>query len=628
MVFVLTTSNSTQVASQYPIQRQNTYMNSGSLENVTTISDCTQEFGEHVMSDEFVSAPFGFNSSLWTLTTHQNPTLTWTDGESLVLNSEMFKFATLESLVETGPGVIVEFNASFTKGQSYFGIGWADEYQDSQDEWISNLRVCQNGVFIDYWDKDLFLVTYRDGRRVAIGISNINITEEHQYTLVWSESLVRVCIDDIEHATSSMHIPSVDLPLIITTSGHHYRVGHDQLIIDRIAIYTRELSQLYTYPRISLLWPENTSTVFSYDEIDLEIEGELGVGYYSWDGEANSTFLAPWDIKVPTVQGLHNLEVCAENAEGGWSSAYLEFTVIIEELSLSTPDLRLEPLIDGIVSGEEQRVLTKVQSSLRGEDRIEIPFVLYLGYFNESLYIAAVTTLQDRYHSSISLFVDGEGNGIWGDSELGSEIHDICITSPTPRAGSVGTITQKGHEVNPVGVVYDCGLNEAGVTAEFLIPVDSVGGNSSLGLGIGIVVSHGGFNSYYPAGISLNEMSALLIIKSSGLISTVLMDGVILTLGAVGCLLIVAGYISVRTKRPHSPIEERLADEQLERIRILLHSHPEISIDRLALLANTDTVTVKTSIDMLVERNLLAPPIENSGRRVVRSVLSSEKKQK
>jgi hypothetical protein len=607
-------------------RQEKTQLNDGGF---ASVSECDDEIGEMLMRDDFTSSPIGFNNSLWNLRTCNNPTLTWSDGELHVLNSEKFTYTTLESVLNTGPEVIAEFNISFTGGLSYFGIGWADKFQDPVDNWISNLRVCQNGVFIDYWDDELLLVSYSEGKGVSTIISDVNVEEEHLYTLIWSESLVRLSIDKIEYARISRHVPAIDLPFMITTSGHHYRVLHDQLTIDSVGIYTRDLCQSQAYPKISLIWPANTSTIYYFDDVDIEIEGESGDCFYSWDGGTNTTFISPWDIPVVPTSGFHHLEVYAEDSEDNWSKLHLVFTVVYQEVSLLAPDSEYEPLIDGIVSSKESESFTKIETSLRGEDRCETPFDLFIGYHNNSLYIGVLSTVPDRYHSKISLCIDGQGSGVWGDAELGT-INDILITIPTPSADEFYKCitTHYDQEVNPLGIVYDSGISEACVAAEFLIPVQSVSGNSTIGLGISIIVSQGGYDSFYPCSGSGSEYPNMLIIRSSGPRLAAPMDGFVFSfLLVVGGIFIALAFI-VRPRKLGIHIEVTIADEDLERIRTLLYSHPEISMDRLALLANTDTKSVRTSIDKLAHDDLLTSSVTITERGVVRGLGVSEKKQK
>jgi hypothetical protein len=373
--------------------------------------------------------------------------------------------------------------------------------------------------------------------------------------------------------------------------------------------------------------------VYTFDTIDLEIEGENVGVYYSWNAPHILAFqlVSPWDIAVPNSVGIHNLSVFAESIEGNLTSAYFEFTIITEDSSISTPNRSQEPLIDGIIGGKELSVLTTVQTNVRTEDRSLEPITLFFGYFNDSLYVGVLTTLRDSYHSRISLFVDSEGDGVWGDAGIGSGKLDICITIPTPSAIQVykGIKTHYGQDLYPVGLVYDCGVMEEGISAEFLIPVGTIGANSTLGLGVGVVVSHGGYNAFYPASTSTGEIRSLAIISDSGYFSGNKVDSFLVVLGVgAGGVLLVALYIAFESRDSTMNIEDTLEDEHLERIRTLILSHPEISFDRLALLAGSDRDTVRESLERLVEKNLLSYQFVITTGGVAREILTTEKKQK
>jgi hypothetical protein len=596
-------------------------------EDVITISESYEELGDTLLFDDFTTAPIGFNSSMWNLYTVNNPTMTWDDGEKQVFNSERFTHTTLVSVVTTGPDVICEFNISFTGGLSYFGVGWADEFQDPSDNYRSNLRESENGVFIDYWDGQLFLVSCGNSEEVATKISDFDMNAEHQYRLSWSESLVRLYINNIERGVISTHIPSVGLAFTITTCGHYYLADIDQLTVDCVGIYTRELSESDVYPRISLIWPSNNSNLFIFDEVDIDLDGENGESLYSWDGNTNSSFHSPWDIPVPLSLGLHTLDVFAHDAVGNWTSLHLIFTVIEYEDVLSVTESRTKPLIDGIVTREESQSFTKYVADLWGEDRSKTPFDLIIGYHNNSLYVGVLTSLHDQYYSRISLLIDGDGSGVWGDA-LQNSTEDIQVTAAAPIADESfnGIVTHSGQEVQPLGLVYDSAVTEYGVSAEFLIPIASVNGNSTIGLGLAIIVSQGGFDSYFP--ISYSADGTFIIVRNAGLRLGIPINVLVLAVALIAVLSVVTISTVFKPKETVTQIMSNLPDEELERIRTLIYSHPEISLDRLALLANTDEESVNAAVDILIQEDMLLPTIVVLKGVVTRIESASEKKQK
>jgi hypothetical protein len=594
------------------------------------VSDCVNQIGEALLFDAFESMPLGFNNSIWTLEMKNNPTLTWVDNKEIVLNGQMWKRTTLKSVLETGPNVIADFEISYTEGDCYFGIGWADEYRDPNDEWASNLRASQNGVFIDYWDNQLFLVSGRDGKHISTPISNVSLKEEHKFRLIWSESLVILQIDGKESAYLSIHIPSVTLSFIITICGQHYRVKNDQLRVESVLIGSRNWYLTNIGPGISLLWPQNDSCIYDFDVIDLEIEGNISNVYCSWDSLSNFTILAPWDVSVSNLNGSHTLHVFAVDISGDWSLAIYRFQVISQETSIEVPEILKQPIIDGAIGSQEEEYYTKKSVMLRCEDRSERQLDIYLGFFQNSLYLAVLTSLQDRYYSRISLYIDGEGDGIYGNTPLESS-HDLCIIIPTPSAYPVfrQIRTPSGQEINPVGIVYDCAISEQGVVAEFLVALNSVNGNSSVGIGIGLVVSQGGFDSFFPMGLSNQEFNRLIVVENAGLNQVVLPDGYSSVLFvALSCTFLVLGIAYLKRRDRLILIEETLSNENLERVRTLMDSYPEITIERLALLANMDIKTTRESVDRLISKGLFDSSILISKTRIRRNAEVTEKIQK
>ena len=251
---------------------------------------------ESLFEDDFDTLPFGFNTSLWNLSTHSNPPITWENDERLVLEAEPLSYAILTSIIESGPSVSAEFNLTFSEGLCYFGVGWVDRVVDTSNEWQANLRLSKNGVFIDYWDKELCLVCYSDGVRIAAPVQNISLRTEHQYRIEWHLTHVNLFVDNIEKVVISRRIPQVSLPFVIATSGHYERSGNDRLSIEyiRVSFLT---SNYFDYPVINLIWPLNGSQISHYDSIDFDLRESDCALIYSWDNSDNMTVMTPWDVR-------------------------------------------------------------------------------------------------------------------------------------------------------------------------------------------------------------------------------------------------------------------------------------------------------------------------------------------
>ena len=563
-----------------------------------SISSTRAIMNEVLINDSFESAPLGFNDSIWSLNTTENvPTLSWINGSFLAIESRAFTSGTLESICEFGPEVIAEFEFTFTKGLCYFGIGWADHYVDMEKEWATNLRACQNGVFMDYIDTELFLVSYENGVRVATPITDLNLTTPNVYTLVWHNSLVSLYVNGTEYGSISRHIPTADMQFLLTTSGYHYLVQQDILNIDRVTIGTLDWEYLNTFPEVNLIWPTNNSQVYDFDVIDLEVFGPGDI-FYSWDETMNFSLESPWDIAVPFQEGIHRLEIFSDDP---YNSSRFQFEVIVEESSIQAWNSVINPIIDGELSIQEQDAMSMYSINLRGEDRQSVKADILIGYYNESLYIGMSTQVQDHWNSRISLLIDGNGDGIWGDAEVGS-YQDIRITvsGPSFQKQFRGFYSHSGLEIQLAGITYTAIRGDEGLSAEFLIQLDSVQGNLTKGLGFGIIASSAGYDTFYPVNIIETDTYILQIIQNSGFRpQDIIMGYIQQSVTIVGFISLVVVVIIVRRKRGVITIEESLENETQERIRTLLQSYPQISVERLALLADTDTQNVRQIIEQL-----------------------------
>ncbi|TFG31106.1 hypothetical protein EU528_07000 [Candidatus Thorarchaeota archaeon] len=591
---------------------------------------------EVLLEDTFENAPLGFNDSLWNLELQDLPTLSWIDNSALAMTTTVFTAATLESKTNFGPEVIAEFDISFTQGLCYFGIGWVDQYVEHGTEWATNLRACQNGIFMDYVDTELFLVSYKDGERIATPINNHTTNATHTYTLVWHNSLVSLYIDDVDTVSITNHIPTVNLQFILTISGYHYLVKSDTLCIDRVTLGNLEWDFEDSPPDVTLIWPANNSQVYQFDSIDFEIIGASAVNY-SWNNRMNVSLDTPWDVGVSAivnyssaiiVMGIHLLDIYAENSTGSSIHRRYLFEVIAEATSIPVWDSIAEPVIDGKISNQEQSTMTQYSVDFRGEDKQLIRVDLFIGYFDESLYVGMVTPIPDQWHSHVSLLIDGKGDGIWGDAEVGSsEDIRITISGPTTQNEFRGIYSHAGQEIQITGVTYSIAVISDQLVAEFLVPVDSVGGNFTRGLGFGMIASRGGYNAYYPVSIIDGGICTLQIAKSLG---SRYYDTLLGYLGSSIILIVftslIMGVIFTFRKRGGLSIEDSLENEPLERIRTLLQSHPRISLERLALLAEIDTQSTSELIEHLQRKGLLEDPITISEGEIIRNNQSSEKK--
>ncbi len=598
-------------------------------------SKVEDELGPLIVGDYFNTMPVGFNSTLWDLSTSGNPSLAWEDAERFVLYTYMWQYSILKTKVMTGPEVIADFNITFSGGLCYFGIGWSDSLWEPGSEWITNLRLSDNGVFIDYWDNELYLVSYCNGERAVAHIPSVDVTRWNHFRLCWSESLVRLEVDDVIYSFVSCNIPPGPLPFVVTTSGHHYLCQRDQLRLEDVQLFSRVREPMADDPQIVMLWPGNKSTVYTTDLVDLQVDGSDGALVCSWDDDANSSITSPWDIPVPSVPGIHDLTLSSRTEGGLWRTRSLRIEV--EELitGLEIPVTEASFIIDGLVEGAEKGWTREFKALFRNEAREEVTISLYVGSTSEALYVGLGSHLPDRWNTRIALLVDGEGDGFWKTLFV-SPPRDfaVCVGAPAadPRFEKESLTTPSGvvfsRSLLP-GLTYDSDVKDGVVSAEFLIPLAAIGANSSSALGLGMKLSEGGQDWYFPSWYSSTNPPHLpLVLLGPPEAKVPVLLWAVTALGIAG-LSVLGVYTWMRSRSSPSgrggvpPINERQ-----ERVLVLLESHPILSIERLGELAGLDLPSTRHTLQELYKLGLGNGHIEVSGDKVIRRLLPAGKTEK
>jgi len=606
-----------------------------SSEAVSYPSKIEDELGPLITGDYFNTLPIGFNSALWDFSTFGNPSLAWEDAERFVLHTSMWQYSILKTKVMTGPEVIADFNVTFSGGLCYFGIGWSDRLWEPGSEWVTNLRLSDNGVFIDYWDNELYLVSCFNGTRVAAHIPSIDVTLWHHFRLCWSESLVRLEVDDLLCAFVSCSIPSCPLPFVITTSGHHNRVQSDQLRLEDVRLFSRVREPMADDPQIVLLWPGNKSTVYTTDLVDLQVDGSDGALVCSWDDDANSSITSPWDIPVPSVPGIHDLTLSSRTEGGVWRTRSLRIEVEEQITGLGIPVTEASFIIDGVVEGVEKGWTREFKALFRNEARDEVTISLYVGSTSEALYVGLGSHLPDRWNTRIALLVDGEGDGFWKTLSV-SPPRDFAVCVGAPAAD---TRFEKESLTTPSGVVfsrsllpgltYDSDVKDGVVSAEFLIPLAAIGANSSSALGFGLKLSEGGQDWCFPAWYSSTSPPHLPLVHPSPLnaeVPVLLWAATALGLAGVWILGVHTLMRSRYTSGTHGGVPPM--SERQERVLVLLESHPVLSIERLGALAGLDLPSARKTLQELNRLGFMNGRIEVSGDMIIRRLRWAGKTEK
>lgn len=581
--------------SLYKMDTPNISNNLGAISN---------EIGSLIFEERFQDSPFGFNDSLWNLIAINNPSITWTGGEQLHLWGESYVSALLRSKDLFGPGVIAYLNVSFTRGTCYTLMGWCDEWLDEENEWVANGRQCENGVFIDCWDGELFLVTYCDGERSVTHIEVDVMNGWQMLRIEWTESLVRLEINDIPTVFVSQTIPKTQLPMTFIVSGHHDKAEPGRLSLDSLFVYEYERNGSSSDPEITLLWPENNSIVYPGEMIDFEVRGSTGNLTFSWEMGHSYRVGSPWDICVPFVItagiGSHpvslHLQVDAESVEGHHSSFTFTFRIDELEQNIKARFMPEDPVVDGILDVNELNSASQHNISFMSECNEKVSVSMFVGHTSDSLYVALESPIADSYHSRATLFLDADADCEWSINSS-----DFGITIASPNADANYTCVFGAFEESIQGLDHEALGNGGVVTYEFVIPLTCLDSNGKEGIAFGIRLSHGGYDLEFP------NKNIASFVCSINLFAPVLDMMQWISVGFVlvfaGMVLAVPIYLS---RKQNFLIDQRLHDENLERVKILLLSHQQLDLSRLARMMNMESHIVEPLVRELLARGFPA----------------------
>lgn len=584
----------------------------------------------HIFGDDFNNSPLGYNPSLWITYFTNDLDFQWRNNNSLILETGTQRFAGLYSNLQLGPctcvipkstpiavsanGLIAQFDIDYSAGLCYFGIGWTDSSPE-----CGNLRMSRNGVFIDYYDRQLFLVTCNNGSRSVTTIAFDFKTSIQTFRLVWTESVVYLEIEGCLQCCLTTTIPNVILPFHLTVSGADSNCGVDQLIIESVDIYTYGVPSYTKGPRILLLWPRNGSHVLVNDTINFRLYGSDGFLTFSWDNGTTSLIREPWQILVPKNPGQHILKILVWNITGGWIVQYYCFTVELQPDSLTGMELIPPPTLDGIVDNQEQNNAYRNAIPLIQEDNTILLVDMFVGFYNDSIYLGLDAPIKAGLSTRIDLYIDRDGDKIWNGNNQ-SETSDIRISVAPPKADQEmnGLWNAQGERLldsQYSSINYTSSTMNEYVMAEFMIPIQMLVTDITENVGIAITIIDGGTESYFPFDTeqeSLNRFVAIEIIQ----VPQNLDLNLIFILIGISALVLTTAFIVKFPNRKAISISTSLPEEDLERVRTLLISYPRISIERLKEMSGICDTDFDEALRILMDSRLVDVEISSSGELI------------
>ncbi|MFX1262908.1 MAG: hypothetical protein ACFFAZ_12540 [Promethearchaeota archaeon] len=588
------------------------------LAGAESLGSISESKGDLVFAEQFQSPTLGYNDSEWNLIEINNPSVAWSDAEILDMWGEQFKTVLLRSTRDFGPGIIAEINASFTQGTCYSCIGWCDQWHDDERDWIANGRLCQNGVFIDCWDRELFLVAYADGERTVASFSTGSMNGWHTLRIEWTESVVRLEIDATLTAFVSRTVPQSPLTMTFMVSGHHAQVEPGRLSLDSVNVYEFDRESLASDPEIVLLHPVNDSIVYPLDILDFEVRGAATNLSCSWEKGPSFKIGSPWDTQVPciiyggpvTLPASVRLTVQAMNSEGHQSTVVYTFRIDERQYEFGVWLMPTQPVVDGSVDEIEAGQASHFEVGFRGESGELVQVSLLAGYTSDSLYLAIDSPIPDTFHSRAILFIDANADGSWS-----MQAPDLGISLASPSADSSYTYIFGANDSLIPNLVSASSTPDGAVVYEFLIPLSNLDVDAREGIALGLQLAHGGYDLDFPDKYSLGIVYSLGVsAPNPNTWQFTLLGAVLLLTGCSYALLI---YKSRKDTYYH---EHEPYDDSIQRIKILLLSYDRVKLSRLSRMMNMETHAVETIVEELIASGF---PVYRVNNEFVRSVKSS-----
>lgn len=579
--------------------------------------------------DAFESPPLGYNQEIWKPIPNSQ-TVRWEDSEHLVLESDPSTFTAITSKIELSPdvfvigpqdpivsganGLIADFDFTFTGGDTYFGIGWIDMNTLSLDNWTGNFRNAPSGVFLDYWDSQVNLVSCAQGERSVIVLPQLALYNSHHFRLIWRDSVVILLIDSRVQCCITENIPTENMPFVVASAAFDQMVGIDRFTLDRVALLTFANLDRPDAPLPILLWPQNGSHILDTSELAFEIYGGTDELQYSWDYGGWYETTESLSISVPTKQGEHLLQIEAENYNGNITDQAYHFYVEHQVTNYDAYGLTATPKIDGIIESSERAAATESSIILLREDGVAVPCVMTCGFSNDSVYLGLESSIPDGLYTSVSIFVDADGSGIWGDTPEGAPPdYLIRINAPSALNRDDGVWLFNGmasslleHDAK-VSIVTKNNM----MSLEALIGIEPSDASTNA-FCFGLLITQGGVSNYYPSQNLLQEGFKLARINNLGAKPAQLgiIGGLAASLGItiVGVIAIV--YRKVKSI-PHLQTTSAL-EENLERVRTLVTSYPRAKLEKLREMSGLQAGEFDLAITQLVKDKIVDVEITTS----------------
>jgi hypothetical protein len=571
--------------------------------------------GDLVLFDYF-NTSVGYNDSIWDLESYGNGSVSWVDGEYFNMSAEKHAFRTLSSKQTFEVGHEINLRMRMQEAECIVCIGWTNQTPESG--W--NYLFWGDSVYIEGALSTLLLTHKYDEfpQRTFKQLPGIDASEFHDYRMVWNSTVIIAYIDGIRVGAIGGSMPDGPLHFKITITENRNMDTEGWICLDSIRILEHNSMITENPPFITLNSPGNGTLNLGRDQIDIVPVGSNGTLYWSWDGAANQTGNAPYDIRLPVAEGTHSIDVWCKDGYGynNWANIRYVFETMGTPPMIYASWLSSSPSIDGVIYSGEWPGSSVQQYDLVRADGSEVAVNISVGCDSTFFYVAFDSPVPSGHDSRAAVIVTSNPDGHYhGTNE--TPVTSTYYTMGSPQAwdgynelkflgeSSEQVIFEQKIEPVPSGFLASASEQGNHVHYEFRFPLSELDTShgSTLGISFMLIPSGMGVHRYfYPIAYPWANASRLALVRLPLPPDTILIQiGVV---GAIGFVAIASYFAFQRRSRM---IETTTDTETIQRIIGIVESYDRISISRLSQMTNLkESETKEIVLQLISQKELVA----------------------
>jgi hypothetical protein len=586
--------------------RRQTLTETKFIRNVSYIS----EESEPVFYDYF-NTSLGYNDTLWDLESFGNGSVSWVEGEYFNMSAKTHSYRTLSSKETFTVGHEVNIRMKIIEDETVVCIGWTN--QTAETGW--NYLFWGDSVYIEGAHSTLLLTHKSDEepRRTFKLIPEIDLSEFHDYRIVWNSSVMIAYIDGQRVAAIGGDMPYGPLHFKIAITENRNMDTEGWICLDSVRILEHNSMVTENPPFITLNKPGNMTLNLGNDPIEVVPVGSNGTLYWSWDGAANGSSIEPYDIKLPETEGPHTLDVYCKDGYGynNWDHVRYVFETMVTPPLTTAHWFSSSPAIDGVLQPAEWQERNFQSYDLKRADGTPVLVNISLGCNGRFFFVGIDSPVPSGHDSRAAVIVTGQPDGNYHGANV-TPVKSVFYTMGSPQAWegytelkflseTIDGVIQPRIEPIPSGFLAAATEQESNVHYEFRFPLSELDVSLGSTLGISFMLFPTGMGVdglYYPIVYPWENASRLAHVRLPVPPNTTLLQiGIVVGFG----FLAVAAYFTYQ-RRPKIVETPERNIEVTNRIMGIIESYDRITIERLSHMTNLEESDAREIVQELISQ--------------------------